>query len=275
MDYYITNNGELLHYGIKGQKWGIRRYQNKDGSLTPEGKKRAKQEYKADNKMAYELGKKATISGHAAAQSMNRTIKLEKKLDKRLMDEKFGAATRRLASKWTASAKATEQLTADYMKNKSKAEEHYRSLVDKYGKEAVSEIKYTDVKLRKGEHSPERFKTINERTNNMSDVALAGAMTIGSSAFAGLIGAPVSILYIPSTAREKASNVESAAYYTNLQEQRRAAKEAANYSKQNSTNKAASTNKSTFDGNSRVTGQEESDFWKAYAEELEKQRRSG
>ena len=32
------NSDELLHYGIKGQKWGIRRYQNPDGSLTAEGK---------------------------------------------------------------------------------------------------------------------------------------------------------------------------------------------------------------------------------------------
>lgn len=31
---------ELYHHGIRGQKWGIRRYQNKDGSLTDEGKKR-------------------------------------------------------------------------------------------------------------------------------------------------------------------------------------------------------------------------------------------
>lgn len=31
---------ELYHWGIKGQKWGQRRYQNKDGSLTPAGKKR-------------------------------------------------------------------------------------------------------------------------------------------------------------------------------------------------------------------------------------------
>lgn len=30
----------LVHHGIRGQKWGIRRFQNKDGSLTSEGKKR-------------------------------------------------------------------------------------------------------------------------------------------------------------------------------------------------------------------------------------------
>ena len=30
----------LQHHGIKGQKWGVRRFQNTDGSLTAEGKKR-------------------------------------------------------------------------------------------------------------------------------------------------------------------------------------------------------------------------------------------
>ena len=33
-------NVELIHSGIKGMRWGVRRYQNKDGSLTPAGKKR-------------------------------------------------------------------------------------------------------------------------------------------------------------------------------------------------------------------------------------------
>lgn len=33
-------SNELQHHGIKGQKWGVRRFQNADGSLTAEGKKR-------------------------------------------------------------------------------------------------------------------------------------------------------------------------------------------------------------------------------------------
>lgn len=36
----------LCHFGIKGMKWGIRRYQNKDGSLTPQGKIRYSEDYK-------------------------------------------------------------------------------------------------------------------------------------------------------------------------------------------------------------------------------------
>ena len=33
---------ELYHLGVKGMKWGVRRYQNEDGSLTERGKKRDK-----------------------------------------------------------------------------------------------------------------------------------------------------------------------------------------------------------------------------------------
>ena len=43
----LVQPGEYIcHHGIKGQKWGIRRYQNPDGSLTEAGKKR----YKKDSK---------------------------------------------------------------------------------------------------------------------------------------------------------------------------------------------------------------------------------
>ena len=37
---YFYSDEELAHHGILGQKWGVRRYQNKDGSLTAKGKKR-------------------------------------------------------------------------------------------------------------------------------------------------------------------------------------------------------------------------------------------
>ena len=39
MNIYIYKS-ELYHHGIKGQKWGVRRYQNPDGSFTDEGRRR-------------------------------------------------------------------------------------------------------------------------------------------------------------------------------------------------------------------------------------------
>ena len=51
-----TRQGELYHHGIKGQKWGVRRFQNKDGSLTSAGKKRYKTEVRKDGSYIIKRG---------------------------------------------------------------------------------------------------------------------------------------------------------------------------------------------------------------------------
>lgn len=57
----------LAHHGVKGQKWGVRRYQNEDGSLTSEGRQRlGLLRKKRDN---YYLTEKKTNRGLRAAKA--------------------------------------------------------------------------------------------------------------------------------------------------------------------------------------------------------------
>lgn len=45
------SDDELMHYGVKGMKWGVRRYQRKDGSLTGAGKRRLKKALRGDTEL--------------------------------------------------------------------------------------------------------------------------------------------------------------------------------------------------------------------------------
>lgn len=60
------NKNSLYHHGVKGMKWGVRRYQNQDGSLTAAGKKKvAKKERKTAKKEVNKLAKYVSRSGDA------------------------------------------------------------------------------------------------------------------------------------------------------------------------------------------------------------------
>lgn len=76
-------NKELCHYGILGQRWGVRRYQNRDGTLTAKGKKR----YAEDMEKLKNEEKKLKQKQRAQA-------KIEKLLNKQKELEEMKAALR-------------------------------------------------------------------------------------------------------------------------------------------------------------------------------------
>ena len=112
---YIYTN-ELTHHGIKGQKWGIRRFQNKDGSLTPAGRKRydddgpstpkkSKQEGQTDPKRRDKLVAKYQSEGVSLENA-------KLMADRRIKAEKFA-----IAAGTTAAIAATAYYVNKYRKN--------------------------------------------------------------------------------------------------------------------------------------------------------------
>lgn len=83
-------NDELRHHGIKGQKWGVRRYQTKDGSLTPEGRARLKSDIDSANKA---VGKAKELHSKKLKKTQEAKIK---EAASRMTDEELRRVVNRL-----------------------------------------------------------------------------------------------------------------------------------------------------------------------------------
>lgn len=77
-------NNTLQHHGILGQKWGIRRYQNKDGSLTAAGKNRFKSKTanagpnnREDHNKAHDKSKSKSVESMSDAELRARINRLQ------------------------------------------------------------------------------------------------------------------------------------------------------------------------------------------------------
>lgn len=82
------HNNELLHYGVKGMRWGVRRYQNKDGTLNAYGQRRvdnlenklrsARNKATKQYNIANKVGRRLVRSKQEGADAMKRANQYDK-----------------------------------------------------------------------------------------------------------------------------------------------------------------------------------------------------
>lgn len=143
----------LAHHGIQGQKWGVRRFQNADGSLTPRGKKRAAKQYdKALGKAQKETAKKLVRFNDAKYTSASVNSKKGMKELNLVSLKAKGANEKRIqkaekeVQEWLEKSKmfneSANKALADYKANKAK--------VDKILQEVRSDPAFVTYNERRG-----------------------------------------------------------------------------------------------------------------------------
>ena len=90
--WQYQNTDELYHHGILGMKWGVRRYQNADGSLTPAGRKKAGELAK---KYSEVTGKRLVVKKKSVGQQRERLAhemsskELQEKINRMRLEETY------------------------------------------------------------------------------------------------------------------------------------------------------------------------------------------
>lgn len=117
--YYIGSipySSELYHHGVKGQRWGVRRYQNPDGTLTAAGRKRYGEDFGSGN--SHSILRRIATGDHFLGMQRHRDKREDRlgyKIDKR---KEKGKDTKRLEAKYEAQKKKNTDL-ANYVSNTS------------------------------------------------------------------------------------------------------------------------------------------------------------
>ena len=86
-------NSQLYHHGILGMKWGVRRFQNKDGSLTSDGKRHLEQNSKA--KQGNNKKKKGHTSNKGKSINELSDDELRKRINRLELEKRYEALSKK------------------------------------------------------------------------------------------------------------------------------------------------------------------------------------
>jgi hypothetical protein len=96
MGYFFDEEDESLeHHGIKGQRWGVRRFQNEDGTLTARGRNRRNENYSDQ-----QYGRDKQVYGTLGARRINRNMNKGDMVSTARSKEAARIAKYREAGKW-------------------------------------------------------------------------------------------------------------------------------------------------------------------------------
>lgn len=125
----------LSHHGIKGMKWGVRRYQNNDGSLTPQGKKRYERDIR-DN-----LGKKKDNRIDTSHPDPNRWVKEDLERKKKFVDTSYSMVRQLKSIENETSPKAKRKnMDLSNMSDKEMRDRINRELLEQQYQKLFSEV---------------------------------------------------------------------------------------------------------------------------------------